>query len=334
MALAINAVNASYATMTTEKRSAKRGGFRRRVILRLAFTLCSAITMASCSANSSTAPPLSRPAWWRDAPAAIRVGVYVGQAGYNSVIFGYRARNKSNGAPECSIGYQNFAQSQIAVDASGNVYSPDFRTGDTNIYGPNCGSLIASVNDPYGSDFDVAVGENGTFYGVGGTHVSVCTLSGCTSELTDSSIKQLGTAAVDAQGTVWASYYNQSGVPSLIAWTPRGDVQVMNGYVNRNTPGDLMFDKRGRLVSLQTGFFKVYVYKCDVYEATCFKPKAFRLKAASLFGSLNAANTDFQATDYANDSVDVYSWPRLEYKYSYSRGLNASYGVQGIAQVP
>ena len=160
MALAINAVNASYATMTTEKKSAKRGGFR-RVILRLAFTLCSAITTASCSANSSTAPPLSRPAWWRDAPAAIRVGVYVGQAGYNSVIFGYRARNKSNGAPECSIGYQNFAQSQIAVDASGNVYSPDFRTGDINIYRQNCGSLIASVNDPYGSDVDVSYGVQG-----------------------------------------------------------------------------------------------------------------------------------------------------------------------------
>jgi hypothetical protein len=105
-------------------------------------TLCTAIATASCSANSSTAPPLSRPAWQREAPAAIRVGVYVGQASYNSVIFGYRARNKSNRAPECSIAYQNFAQSQIAVDASGNVYSPDFRTDNINIYGPNCGSLI------------------------------------------------------------------------------------------------------------------------------------------------------------------------------------------------
>jgi hypothetical protein len=290
--------------------------------------------MASCSANSSAAPSLSRPAWWREAPAAIRVGVYVGQASYNSVIFGYRARNKSNRAPECSVGYQNFDQSQIAVDASANVYSPDFRTGDINIYGPNCGSLIASVNDPYGSDVDVAVGENGIFYGVGGTHVSVCTLSGCTSELTDPSIKQLETAAVDAGGAVWASYYNQSGVPSLIAWTPRGDVQVMNGYVNQNTPGDLMFDNRGRLVSLQTRFLKVYVYQCDVYEATCFKPKTYRLKAGSLFGSLNAANTDFQATDYANDSVDVYTYPHFTYEYSYSGGLKASYGVQGIAQVP
>ena len=134
MALAINAVNASYATMTTDNSTANRA--IRRVVLRLAFTLCTAITMASCSANSSTAPPLSRPAWWRESPATIRVGVYVGQASYNSVIFGYRARNKSNRAPECSIAYQNFAQSQIAVDASGNVYSPDFRTDNINIYGP------------------------------------------------------------------------------------------------------------------------------------------------------------------------------------------------------
>jgi hypothetical protein len=145
--------------------------------------------------NSSAAPPLSRPAWQREAPAAIRAGVYVGQASYNSVIFGYRARNKSNRAPECSIAYQNFAQSQIAVDASGTV---------------------------------VAVGKNGIFYGVGGTHVSVCTRSGCTSELTDSSIKQLETAAVDAEGTVWASYYNQSGEASGLATASRGSRKFRN----------------------------------------------------------------------------------------------------------
>lgn len=63
-----------------------------------------------------------------------------------------------------------------------------------------------------------ALGPNGTFYGAGGSYVSICTLSGCASELTDPSIKQLETAAVDSDGNIWASYYNQSGAPSLIVW--------------------------------------------------------------------------------------------------------------------
>ena len=34
-------------------------------------------------------------------------------------------------------------QSQIAVDASGNVYSPNLKTGDIDIYAPQCGKLRA-----------------------------------------------------------------------------------------------------------------------------------------------------------------------------------------------
>jgi hypothetical protein len=303
------------------------------------WAICTAITLTGCDAIGGApespgglgAPPASRAA-----PAA-GVGVYVTQANgsENGVIYGYRAMNKSNRAPICSIGSQSFDHSQIAVDAPGDVYSPNLASGNIDIYGPNCGSLIASVNDLYGSDVDVALGTSGTFYGVGGTHVSVCTRSGCSSELTDSSIKQLETAVVDKGGSVWASYYNQSGVPSLIVWIA-GSMPgvIMSGYANQNTPGDLMFDKRGRLVSLQTLFNHVYVYQCDASEAICFKPKTFTLKASSLFGSLNAAGTDFQATDYADDSVDVYSYPKLKYKYSYSNGLSPSYSVQGIAQMP
>ena len=242
--------------------------------------------------------------------------------------------NRSNKPPKCSITSQSFDQSQIAADPLGNVYSPNLTTGDIDIYGANCGNLITSVNDPYGGDLDVALGPNGTFYGVGRTHVTACTRSGCTSELTDPSIFQLETAAIDSNGNVWASYYSQRGSPSLIVWlNGSAHGEIVSGYVNQNTPGDLMFDKRGRLVSLQTRFTNVYIYQCDASEAICFKPKIRKLRAASLFGSLNAANTDLQVTDYANDSVDVYSYPNLKYKYSYSNGLTSNSSVQGIAQL-
>ena len=312
------------------------------------WAICTAIILTSCetmggapnSLGGPGAPSSSiatRPSWWREAPAAAKVGVYVGQANGSTAgtLFGYPSMNKANKAPKCSITGQSFDQSQIAVDASGNVYSPNLETGDIDIYGPDCGSLITSINDPYGADVDVALGTNGTFYGAGGTHVSVCKRSGCTTELTDPSIRQLETVVPDSGGNVWASYYDQSGAVSLIVWTSGSTHgQIMSGYVNQNTPGDLMFDRRGRLVSVQTRFLNIYIYQCDPYEAICFKPKTVKLKAASLFGSLNAANTDFQVTDYANDSVDVYSYPKLKYKYSYSNGLSSNSSVQGIAQVP
>jgi hypothetical protein len=81
-------------------------------------------------------------------------------------------------------------------------------------------------------------------------------------------------------------------------------------------------------------FSHIYIYDCDPYEAICFAPKTRNPNAASLFGSLNTANTDLQVTDYANDSVDIYAYPSIKYKYSYSRGLRPSASVLGIVQYP
>ncbi len=263
------------------------------------------------------------------------VSVYVTQANgaADGIVYGYAAGNKANRVPACTIAGQKFDHSQIAVDASGNTYSPNLEASTINIYAPHCGTLSASVKDPYGADLDVALGDGGTFYGVGGRHVSICTTGGCTGQLTDSSIFQLETAAVDASGNVWASYYNQKGAPSLIIW-PGGSMpgKTVNGYVNQNTPGDLAFDRSGNLLALQTLFPRVYIYQCDASAATCTNTKIVALRSGSLYGALNASNTDFQATDYEGNAVDVYSYPSFTFRYTYNRGLKQGYSAQGIAQ--
>jgi hypothetical protein len=302
-----------------------------------ALAACSAGGNSVVTTAASGALPASHdthPAWWRQAPASARAGVYVTQANGSSdgFVFGFKAQDKSNDAPLCTIGNQSFTQTEIGADASGNVYVPNVATGSVNVYAPNCGSLIGSFSDPFDSLSDVTVHGN-TIYAAGGNHVAVCTKSGCPTALTDPSILQLETAAVDSKGNVWASYYSQTNRPSLIVW-PGGSMpgHVVTGYANQNTPGGLAFDRRDALVSVQTLFAHVYTYRCNASKAACINTGVFALQGGSLFGAFNAKNTNFQVTDYAHGSVDVYGYPSFAYQYSYNQGFMPNYSVVGIVQ--
>lgn len=88
------------------------------------------------------------------------------------------------------------------------------------------------------------------------------------------------------------------------------------------------------MISLQTLFSHVYVYRCNAETATCTNTKTISLRSAALYGPLNAANTDFQVSDYPNNAVDVYSYPGFTFKYTYNRGLRQNYSTQGLAQTP
>ncbi len=288
----------------------------------------------------SSGPPVSSAAaaspalGMRQAPATATAGVFVTQANGSAdgVVFGFKAPNKANQPPLCSIDSQNFAETQIAADSAANLYLPNIETSVIGVYAPNCGQLVRAISDPYGAAVDVTL-RGGTIYAAGGQTVAVCTTSGCSSSLSDPSIFQLETTAVDSKGNVWGSYYNQRGAVSLIVW-PHGRMpgRVASGYVNANTPGDLIFDKNDTLVSIQTRFNHAYVYHCNAATAACTNTATFTLHGGSLFGALNARNTNLQTTNYENGAVDVYAYPSFTYEYSYGRGFMPNYTVQGIVQ--
>lgn len=276
----------------------------------------------------------ARPAWWREAPATARAGVYVAQANGagDGIVLGYGTQNRGNAGPSCSIDGQSFQQTQIAADRAGRLYLPQTATSAIRIYAPRCGKLLRTISDPGGSDISVAI-DGVKFYAAGGTHVSSCSVKGCTNNLSDSSIHQLASVAVDRSGNVWASYYNQGFAPSLIVWRKASmPGRVVSGYVNPNTPGGLIFDLHDNLISIETIFPDAFLYSCNAATASCINTSTIALHAGSAFGSLNAKNTDIQITDYANDAVDVYTYPNFKYKYSYDNGLISTDSVEGIVQ--
>jgi hypothetical protein len=316
--------------------------------------ITSAVALSGCA--GSGAEPAARlptlpnaaqtvrahPTWWREAPATVKEAVYVSNftgPGTN-VILGFGPQNRKNKLPECTVPGQMDVFG-IASDASGNVYVPTFAgaTNIVNVYAPGCGKLIARVNDPYGNPSGAAVRDStsvrgSTFYveDLDGS-VPVCTLSGCSSELTDPSIASgsASSVAVDSFGNVWASYYNQSFAIALIVWPgAKMPGHIVSGYVNTAKPGGIDFDKRDNLIAVDS--VMVRTYTCKARGATCTSTGSFPLQGTSLFGALNRSNTDFQVTDQEHGSVDVYAYPGFSYQYSYNRGSNGGLAPMGITQ--
>ncbi len=278
----------------------------------------------------------AHPAWWHEAPALVRESVYVSDVtgSQTNVILRFGPQNRKNSLPKCTISGQMDVFG-IASDVSGNVYVPTFAGGTNiiNIYAPRCGTRIARVNDPYGNPSGAAV-RGSTFYveDLDGS-VPVCTLSACSSELTDSSIRSGsgGSVAVDSFGNVWAADYNQSFAIVLIVW-PHAKMpgHIVSGYVNTATPGGIQFDSDDNLIAVDSAVVRTYT--CSARRATCTSTGSFPLQGKSLFGALNQKNTDFQVTDQDHGSVDAYAYPGFSYQYSYNRGPNGGLNPTGITQ--
>jgi len=290
---------------------------------------CGASTNAYGGGSSSPV----HPAWWRSAPDSVAKNVYVTQESGSGAarLFAFGPQNKNNSAPICTMSAPNGVV-DIGADASGDVYVPDIARGNVRIIAPNCGAVIGRIHDQFGGPIGVVV-QPPAIYIADGSGVDVCSRSGCTSHLTDPSIVQLSSAAADGLGDVWGAGYGSSGI-SLVVWqNAKMPGHVVSGYIESDTPGDIMFDNTGDLVTVDSHFGQAYRFKCQLVYFACTQLVKINLHGASNFGALNGANSDIQVTDFQNSSVDVYSYPNFRYEYSYDAGFNGD-AVEGIAQVP
>jgi hypothetical protein len=163
--------------------------------------------------------------------------------------------------------------------------------------------------------------------------ISVCTISGCTSNLTNSNMYEVAGVAMAKNGDCWASATDSGGAATLTYFAGCAGAGVTaTGFTNTYF-GGLDIDKAGNLVSIDAFTPAVRVYKgCN--PACTLVGGPFSLFGDAIFGHLNKKSTAFATGDFANGEIDVYNYSptSVTYRYSFNNGLSGQ--VEGAAYNP
>jgi hypothetical protein len=298
---------------------------------------------------------------------AMPKGIYVNEF-YAGGAMAYQNRNTGNNPPFCTVPTGIGASvNGIAFDGKGILMTPvpvnysgapvlELWSGPQS--GSACGTMVASIPDPYGqpsnaASFDALNGEIvlANIFGPSGTagSLSICTVSaGCTQNLTNyTTMFKVAGVALSSNGDCWASAENPSGVATLtyFAGCTGGGVQA-TGFMNVDY-GSLSFDKNGNLVSMDknpSGISQLWVYSgCN--PACTLVGGPFPLTGmcgsgttvcTSVYGIPNKQSMTLAVGTRTTGSVDVYYYSptSLTYWYSFTNGLSASGLIEGVAYNP
>lgn len=306
--------------------------------------------LGGCGGGLGSSPPIisgagAQALHGRAAPAAVRSGIYVAEFS-SSYVYGYPSDNSKNGPPICTVYDPNQSVNDIAVDRHGDLVIPIEQPDEILIYKGTklCGPWAATLSDPYGEPTGAAANDaaNGTiavaniFDNTGSGSISLCTVSaGCTQNLTNPSLYEVGGVAMDSHGDCWATGLNSSYSGVLIYFAGcTGSGVAATGLAQAQGYGGIDIDKRGDLVVVSIPS-SLYVYRgC---KPKCRKVGGpFALQGSTIFGHLNERSTEYAAGDQQYGQVDIYAYTptSLKYLYSFNNGLNYSATVGGVAFSP
>ncbi len=304
--------------------------------------------LAGCAAETpalapSAALPRVAPAavTQRALPRAAKAGLYVGEF-YGKDIYGYRRSGK--GAAVCTIAGV-LSVNDVASDVNGDLIDPDGGSRSVKVFGPQCGSLLGSVPDPYGQPADAmsADGATGTIavaniFGPGRSNgsISLCSLTiGCTKNLTNPNMYEVAGVAMSEGGDCWASAIDQSNHASLTYFKGcAGNGETAKGFLNPSY-GGLDFDAAGNLVSFSGNSAQLYVYGgCNPRCKLVGGP--FSMGGTSVYGHLNASRDMLAVADYQHGRIELYSYTptTVTYLRSFDTGLTTSLDVVGVTYAP
>ncbi len=268
---------------------------------------------------------------------------------YATSVYGWSGYDaKKNLAPTCSVtGYESDVNG-IATDPRANLIVPGAATGSgppsavTVYQGPTlCGSSVTSITDNGGesagaASLNAVTGKiavaNIYDYTSGSCcgNLVVCSISaGCGAPLAmPASVAVTGFAAgvaMDAAGDCWLSVVTSAGA-SLVYWAGcAGTGVVASGTSNPDYAG-LFVDGSGNLGSIDLFNSTLYIYSgC---KPACTLINSYPLMGASAYGNINHAGNALAVGDWANGSVDVYTYPGIVYEYSINTGLSSGDTVE------
>lgn len=284
----------------------------------------------------------------REATSFQRKGLYASEF-LGSDVYGYPYQDTNNGPNTCTVtGVESI--NNVAVDSMRNLIVPNGGNHTIRVYkGPTrCGTLAATVSDPYGQPSDAA-GPNALTEkfvvanifdnrGASGS-LSIChvskTAGKCTVNLTNPSMYMVAGVAMDTSGNCWADSVTLNGAPNLVYFANcTGAGQVATGFENADL-GGLDIDSAGNLVSISAADGHVYVYS-GCRPACTLVGGPFALQNVAVFGHLNKQSDELAVASYTEGGIDVYTYTStgITYLYSITTGLDPSLDVEGAAYSP
>jgi hypothetical protein len=280
------------------------------------------------------------------APPAAKAHIYVSEYGGSNVL-GYVTNNSKNKPPVCAFSGVGTGADDLGADAKGNLFYPSNGNAVIDIYGPDCGGLLGSINDPYGppndaTSADALTGKIAVSNAIASSDkagsLMMCTLKhGCTDYPSPSITGRTAGVAVDKNGNnCWVTSENASFNAATMTYYKgcKGSGVAATGFENESY-GSLDIDAAGNLVSVDFQNSALYVYKgCDPKCRVVGGP--FTLHGESFNAKVNDTGKILAAVEFAVGQVDIYSYtPRaLTYKYSFNNGLSVSIQPIGVAFAP
>lgn len=172
------------------------------------------VLLSGCGASQGVGTAGAVPPSAGYASSAAESGLYVNEFEGSSIL-GYGSHNKRNKGPTCSVP-SGVNVNDIAVDGKGNLLASSVHTNSVLIFqGPGmCGPKVATIADTFGEPFRLASNDalSGKFVVTNvrvssePASVSVCTVQrGCTSELTNSNMKDVYSVAMDNNGNCYVT---------------------------------------------------------------------------------------------------------------------------------
>ena len=247
----------------------------------------------------------------------------------------YHLKNKSNGAPVCSL--PGTSVNGLGVDPSGNVWVPSGTGGGqgyTQEYGRTCGDASERSSTPTDSrptpgSTARATSTSSTSSAERRTGFGQCLQRKGTlvRSLTDPTFSELIGIGTDSHDNIFVSNRETNGDATVEEFFGGKMPGTLLGNITLGLPGAPELDENDNLIISDWNAYTLNIYAPPYTGAPTVTP----MQGLSLWCSLNHGEQLLSCANLGTGAVNVYAYPGATYQYSYNNGLSPSGFATGVA---